>query len=50
MGAICKGWPACLVDDGYIAFNVVYRPLIYYYLTRQYLYSKALLSLYKIHP
>ena len=30
--------------------DTVYRPLIHHRLTRRYLHSKALLSLYRIHP
>jgi hypothetical protein len=50
MGAIYKGRLAYLVDEGYIAFNAVYCPLIYYYLTYRYLYLKAHLLLYILHP
>ena len=50
MGAFCKGYTALLVDNSSIAFNVVYRPLIQHYLAYQYLYLKAYLLLYILHP
>src|SRR5438309_11816693 len=50
MGAFCKSVPLLLVDDCYIAFNAVYRPLIQPCSAYQYLHLKVHLLLYILHP